>query len=219
MAGIDLRAINEELAKTAGEYPMVPAELARMERRPWILRHVIPGGVGAEVGVFRGHFSEILMATLKPEKMYLIDPWTKMGEFFTFNKGPYTNQGALPTKVALNEVKLRVKKFPKVDVRIVEGYSVEEMQKIPEKLNFVYIDANHTYEYVLKDLYAAAKLLAPKGVIIGDDWTPHPDGVHHGVFKAVQEFVSTTDFQIIGAGYGAQYCLRRAHIYDTPAQA
>jgi hypothetical protein len=91
------------------------------------------------------------------------------------------------------------------------------MEKIPEKLNFVYIDANHNYEFVLKDLYAAAKLLGPKGVIIGDDWTPHPGGAHHGVFKAVQEFVRATDFQIIAAGYGQQYCLRRAHIYGTPA--
>jgi hypothetical protein len=213
----ELRAINKELAKTAKAYPMDPGEVGRMEKRPWILRHVVPGGIGAEVGVFRGHFSEVLMANLKPEKIYLIDPWTKAGELFDFTDGPYTNLGLLPTKVALNEVQLRARKFPDVDVKIIEGYSVEEMEKIPEKLNFVYIDANHNYEYVLKDLYAAAKLLAPRGVIIGDDWIPHPGGLHHGVFKAVQKFVRATDFQIIGAGYGSQYCLRRAGLYGTPA--
>ena len=38
------------------------------------------GRVGAEISVFRSHFSEMICEILKPERLYLIYSWTLVGE-------------------------------------------------------------------------------------------------------------------------------------------
>jgi hypothetical protein len=202
----------EELQRLGAAYPFPDSEIQRLKARRWILRYPKRGGIGAEVGVYRGHFSELLIDVLKPTKIYLVDPWTKLGEYF-YIKGAYGNRGKMPTRVARREVELRTARFANVDIKFVEGYFLEEIGSITEKLDWIYIDATHKYEAVVKDLQAASTLLKPDGVILGDDWAPSPWVVHHGVFRAAQEFCRMTDYQVIGAGQGAQFCLRRVPKY------
>ena len=155
----------------------------------------------------------MLIEELKPKKVYLIDPWTKLGEFFNFG-GPYTNHGKLPTSLAKREAELRTARFSDVDVEIIEGFFLEEIGKIKEKLDWIYIDGSHKYDNVLKDLTGASKIINAAGRIFGDDWWPNPGSLHHGVFRAVQTFVRTTDYQIVAAGESpGQYCLRRTPTY------
>src|SRR5262249_5136029 len=59
-------------------------ELDRLSKRAWILEYVGPNTTGAEIGVFRGHFSEIIFSKVKPQKLYLVDLWTKGGERFNW---------------------------------------------------------------------------------------------------------------------------------------
>ncbi len=211
--------IEAELQKSVEKYPFIEKEIARLALRKRILEYAKPGGVGAEVGVFRGHFAEVLIEKLTPTKIYLIDPWTKLGEYFNWKGGakPYTNFDQLPTRVAKREAELRTARFPDVTVKILEGYFLEEMHKIEEKLDWIYIDGNHGYKQVLADLNAAQTLLKPDGVIIGDDWRPNPEAKHHGVFRAVQEFTRATNYQIVSAGYAGQYCLMPAPSYPPEA--
>jgi hypothetical protein len=181
------------------------------------LYHAKQWGIGAEVGVFRGHFAEVLIEVLTPTKIYLIDPWTKLGEYFHWKGGakPYTSFDQLPTRIAKREAELRTGRFSGVEVKFLEGYFLEEMDKIEEKLDWIYIDGNHGYTQVLADLHASASLLKPDGVIIGDDWRPNPEGKHHGVFRAVQEFTRMTNYQIVAAGHAGQYCLAPAPVYSA----
>lgn len=38
-------------------------------------RHVPVGGVGAEIGVHKGCFTERLLTQLRPTRLHLLDPW------------------------------------------------------------------------------------------------------------------------------------------------
>jgi len=209
--------IDSELKRTTEDYPFPPKEIDRLRERRWILGFAKEWGVGAEVGVFRGHFAEVLIDALVPTKIYLIDPWTKQGEFFNWaaKSSPYTSGNRLPTAVAKREAELRAARFVGVNVKVVEGYFGEETGRIEEKLDWIYIDANHGFHQALEDLHAARGLMKDDGVIMGDDWQPDPRHKHHGVFRAVQKFTRTTNYRIVAAGPAGQYCLAPAPVYGA----
>jgi len=52
-----------------------------------------------------------------------------------------------------------------------------------EKIDFVFIDANHSYAYVKSDTENALRLLTPNGVILWHDY----DFIHPGVFRLINE--------------------------------
>ena len=135
---------NDELAGLERKYPFPPSEIKRMRARQWIMSYAMKRGVGAEIGVFRGHFSVHLIETLKPTKIYLIDPWTKTGEYFKFS-APYSNDGKLPTEVAFREARLRTNHFDDTAIQFIEGYFLEQIDQIKEKLDWVYLDASRVY--------------------------------------------------------------------------
>jgi predicted O-methyltransferase YrrM len=57
---------------------------------------------------------------------------------------------------------------------VLEGWSSEQAQHIKEQLDFVFIDASHTYKNVVKDIKAYAPLLkTPKG-LLGHDINMFP---------------------------------------------
>ncbi len=51
------------------------------------------------------------------------------------------------------------------------------------KIDFVFIDANHSYAYVKSDTQNALKMLSQRGIILWHDY----DFIHPGVFKLVNE--------------------------------
>jgi hypothetical protein len=203
---------DQVLARLEAAFPMPVDELRRYEARRWILGLVPPGGVGAEIGVFRGHFSELICAIARPRRLYLIDPWRILGAGFGWSD-PYTNEGRLTTDAARTEALARVARHPATEVIAHEGYYPLPEGAIPEPLDFAYLDASHQYRNTLNELYHLDRQVAPDGLILGDDWAPDPGARHHGVFRAVQEFVGSRDWQVLAAGPGGQWALRRRPAY------
>lgn len=202
----------ERLAALDAPWPMPEGELKRLEMRRWILRYAPKGGIGAEIGVFRGHFSAAICRIAEPRKLYLIDPWTRIGPTFGWS-GPYTNGGALPTAVARDQAAARVAQFPQTEAVLIERYFPMGADQIAEPLDFAYLDASHRYDATLNELRHLEPLVQPDGVILGDDWAPDPAAQHHGVFRAVQDFVAEGRWQIIAAGIGGQWGIRRRPTY------
>lgn len=199
----------DELSNNQGQFPFPQWAIEGTVARRWILDNASLGGVGAEIGVFRGHFSEVILSTLSPRKFYMVDPWTKVGEFFPWG-GDYTNNQTLPTKLARREAELRAAKFPNTETVFIEDMFLECVARIDEPLDWIYIDSSHNYKDTLLELKAAAQMLKPSGVIMGDDYYPDRSSFHHGVFRAVNEFVKTSPYEFIAAGHAAQWCLRRS---------
>ncbi len=86
------------------------------------------------------------------------------------------------------DVKGRFSKFPYVILN--KGKSEKVLQEFPDRyFDWVYIDGNHYYDYVLKDLQICFLKVKDGGIIAGDDYTwGAKDGFP--VKKAVQEFIS-----------------------------
>lgn len=203
---MDMAEIERELALLESRFPYVEGETKRTWERQWILNCAPKNAVGAEIGVFRGRFSEVIMTNLTPNTLYLIDPWQKLGEFFWDQ--PYFNNGKLQTKTALHEVMLRAAKFPATNTVIIEDFFPACESRISMPLDFVYIDASHQHEETLAQLNAAARLIRPGGIIMGDDFVPDKTHANYGVFLAVNEFIKTMPFDFVAAGPSRQWCLR-----------
>jgi hypothetical protein len=196
-----------ELFVTQSLFPFPAYEIARTPHRRWILQGVPKGGVGAEVGVFRGHFSQVLLEELAPRQLYLIDPWEKAGKFFYWSDA-YTNEGRLPTALARREAALRAAQFPNCSTTLIEDFFPACIGQIQAPLDWIYIDSTHGYEQTLLELRESSKILKPGGLILGDDYYPDPTSAHYGVFRAVNEFLAESDFEIVAAGPSQQWRLR-----------
>jgi hypothetical protein len=209
MASDDLaQDLRDFLTASEKRFPMPDGELARLKARRWILSHVKPGGIGAEIGVFRGHFSALICEVAKPRKLYLVDPWTLVGPTFGWG-AEYTNFDTLTTAAAREEAAARCRLFPSVELVQIEATYPGCAARLVEPLDFAYLDASHKYAKTLAELQALERQMAPAGAILGDDWTPDPASQHHGVYLAVQDFVRRADWEIVAAGPGQQWALRR----------
>jgi len=72
--------------------------------------------------------------------------------------------------------------------------SQEASSSINVKPDLVYIDGDHTYEAVYRDLNAWQPLLNANGIICGDDWS------WPAVQKAVNQFAEENNFSIVSKG-------------------
>jgi hypothetical protein len=204
-----MQDIESKLAKTQAEFPFPDEELQRTLRRRWITDWAKKGGIGAEIGVFRGHFAEVLLENLRPAKLYLVDLWTMQGDYFGWSDS-YTCNNTLPTALARQEVELRAARHSDVHIVLIEGSFPECASKISELLDWVYLDATHQYENVLRQLDAASKMAKSDGVIMGDDWWPDRKHRHHGAFRAINRFIKRENFELVVAGPEGQWCIRRS---------
>ena len=172
-----LRALIRE---TEARFPMPEWDLKRHPQREWVLQMLPRHSVGMEVGVFRGHFSQMICRIVEPRKLFLVDPWTKLGETFGWGKA-YTNFDTLTTAAAKAEAEARVGLYPATESVIVEGTYPACADRIETPLDWAYLDASHRYDRTLLELRQLDRHVAETGFILGDDWEPRPDGAHHGV--------------------------------------
>lgn len=201
-------------ATASGERGRISAsadeETRRLQGRKWILRYARRRSVGAELGVFCGDFSRILLEELRPARLYLVDAWSLMwGERYP-DWGSYTDHGRLTTAEAKARTASVKAEFPQTEIEIREMAIEPFLQQIDRlSLDFIYLDAGHGYEETLQQLLYCATRVKHNGVILGDDWKPDPKAQHHGVYRAIQDFTRMENFEIVAAGPAAQFCLRR----------
>ncbi len=183
-------------------------EATHAPNRAYLAQYVRKGGVGAEIGVFWAHFSEVILATFKPAKLYLVDPYHRLHGQTYPAWGPYTDQGRLTVAETLAAAKAVQASAPDV-VELREQFSTEFLEGLAEAtLDWVYLDAGHKYEMVRDDLAAILPRLKPDGVILGDDYFADPKAAHGGVTQAVDEFAKAHGFALTVGKY-CQYVLRR----------
>ena len=154
--------------------------------------------VGAEIGVYKGNLSRHLLRCCSNLKLYMVDRWkapdpdsdyAKSGDAAS-QKSNYNMRGFQ---------KLAKKRTSFADERrwFMRGESVEIAEEFGEgQLDFVFIDADHTYEGVLADLTAWYPKVRPGGLICGHD-IDNPLGKvgaeePWGVRGAVMDFMKDT---------------------------
>ena len=133
-----------------------------------------------EIGTYEGFNARNMFENFNINKMYLIDPYKEYSD--------YSESEDFQTQKNLSKVEaLARKRLQKYSDKIVwiRKYSDEAIKEIEEKVDFIYIDGNHEYEYVLKDIKNYYPLLKIDGIISG-----HDVANFKGVGKALIEFCS-----------------------------
>lgn len=146
------------------------------------------GGVGVEVGVWEGDFSQQAIDGCDPATLYLIDPWEKNDDQTNYTSTVSRSQEELD---AVSEAV--ADRFDHDNrVIIVRARSKDAAAQLKVDADWVYIDGIHTYEAVTEDLAAWWPRVKPGGKLGGHDW----DKV--GVRLAALEFSIANNLRIDG---------------------
>lgn len=150
--------------------------------------------IGAEIGVFEGENAKDIFKFLPIKKLYLIDSYEN-DESYNNSKDIKSNQEIL------DDAKIKAKKeLKRYEDKIIWIYkkSDEAFKEINEKLDFIYIDGNHTYEAVKKDIENYFPLLKKEGIMAGHDINTTKD-----ILQAVSEFVKENNvlYEINGSDW------------------
>jgi SAM-dependent methyltransferase len=158
-----------------------------------VLRALLPGAIGVEVGVWKGDFSRQILKVAKPALLHLIDPWLVSEEadrrdeaWYGADRISQADMDRIHDDVAL-EFAAQIKAG---QVRLHRGASKAELATlIEESVDFVYIDGDHSYRAVVDDLASALRVTRPGGLIICDDYRLD-QWWGDGVVRAVHEFLA-----------------------------
>lgn len=166
--------------------PMTPAEIRASE----VLDRLGPGSViGAEIGVFGGDMSRELLK--RPDLfLFMVDSWEASGAAYTGDSGDFH---ATLTQGQQNAYRAKAEaRTPEGRRKILAMRSTEAAKLVTDgSLDFVFIDADHSYEGAKADILAWRKKLKPGGLLCGHDYE-NTDYPKFGVTRAVREFSEET---------------------------
>lgn len=143
----------------------------------------------AELGVFKGEFSQIILDKIQPSELFLVDMFPpkmcsgdKDGNNIVFdNLEKYYD--------------ILTKKYKRSKrVKVIKSTTTDFLESIDDEyLDAVYIDADHSYDGVKSDLQLSLKKVKDGGIIMGHDYT---NAMFPGVVKAVDEFCLNNNLKI-----------------------
>ncbi len=118
-------------------------------------------GEGAEVGVRQGDFSAHILQNWKGRKLWLVDAWRDL---------PGYEEGHHAHEVNYESTLAKMQAFPG-RFEMVRDLSVPAAARFAdESLDFIYLDADHSYEAVTADLVAWYPKLKVGGLFAGNDY-------------------------------------------------
>jgi predicted O-methyltransferase YrrM len=142
---------------------------------------------GLEIGTDKGLNAFNMLNTIPNiEKLYLVDP------YISYIDGDDKKKTMLTSK---KEAQRRLSCFSD-RIEFIEKTSVEARKLNIKDLDFIYIDGNHSYDFVKTDIKLWYETLKKDGVIGGDDFCVR----FPGVCRAVIEFAISNNLKIKGAG-------------------
>lgn len=113
---------------------------------------------GAEIGVDMRNNSLYIFKQLNVKNLILVDTWNDYPDYIS--KRPHKEN----YKLILDNFKLNPK------IWILRGFSREIVKEVKNNsLDFVYIDANHRYDYVYEDIELWYNKVKVGGIIAGHD--------------------------------------------------
>ncbi len=173
-----------------------------------LLRMFPKDSIGAEIGVWMGAFSHMILEIVKPRLLYLIDPWDPRPDLKgTWDCGRHKHTQADMDAVYNGVVVKFASETQQGRVKIIRGASPTALDTIPDAgLDWVYIDGDHMYDAVRHDLLAATRKVKPSGFIAGDDYE-FKGWWHDGVTRAVDEYVAASGAEFTRVG-NHQFILR-----------
>lgn len=156
---------------------------------------------GAEIGVAFGGHSEAILSQTRVEKLYGIDSYQ--------HRDGYEDPMNLPQKdfeTLYERTKERLSAFGN-RFELVRAESKEAVARILGELDFIYIDADHSYQGVWDDLCTWFDKIRTGGIIGGHDYD---HAYFPGVRLAIDEFFRRFDWQVHTEGEGVWWVEKQA---------
>jgi len=149
-----------------------------LPNREAILQKMGVNPVAAEVGVQTGQFSKSILNACKPFKLHLID--RDLNSFSIYEQFKEEIDAGI-VYLHGGDSSLIIQEFP-------DGY-----------FDFIYVDGDHSYQGVKRDIQAAKSKIKNQGFLIFDDytyWSP-VECMRYGVTQAVNELCIEEDWEVI----------------------
>ncbi len=176
---------------------------------PWIhdrfddfLDYMPHNAIAVEVGVQGGGFAAFMLKKTNPKKLFLIDCWHHQ------DPNVYDDEEANVEEDLQEQLYQETKKRFAKDSRVVimREFSKDAVTKFAdESLDWVYIDANHSYEAAKEDIDLWWPKVKKGGMLSGHDYAVRPS---FGVVQAVNEFLIKNNLSF-------SYLTVEEHIYDS----
>ena len=152
-----------------------------------------------EIGVHRSSFSRELYNKFNPQKMFLVDPWKALDDEIyedSFYGNSDNNNQAIQDQYYSEVVKNFENEIKDNRVEIFRDTSDNFFLSNKIKFDLIYIDGNHLYEYVKRDISNSLKYLNINGIIVLDDYLVK-GWWQDGVTKAVNDFKNNNKIKIL----------------------
>jgi Methyltransferase domain len=144
--------------------------------------------VCAEIGVWKGDFSERVLKLRRPREFHLIDPWLFESKY----PGRWYGGDAAKNQDDMDSIKDSVcRRFAgNSTVTIHRSKSVAAASQFPnEYFDWIYIDGDHSWEAVLNDLQAWYTKLKVTGILALDDYDWRDEQGRYSIRYAVDSFL------------------------------
>ena len=165
--------------------------------------------VGVEIGVWQGDSSARFLT--RASHLHLVDSWSPIPYSQSDEHGTYENYLKRYSElVGSADPQDFIKYYDRVYASVIKRFldqpvtihrksSRDFFQTFDQKVDWVYVDGDHSFQGCLDDLRGARHIVKPGGQILGDDYTNKP-----GVRQAVDTFVHETGLSLNNF-YGSQY--------------
>ena len=141
----------------------------RKNPRQFVIDRIPPDAVCAEIGVWKGEFSEAIARSAEPRELHLIDPWIFRPNFPKRWYGGAWAKSQADMDAIHAKVKSRMSRYR--GVKIHRSTSVEAAASFPDAyFDWIYVDGDHSTEAVKADLEKYWPKLKPGGILAADDY-------------------------------------------------
>jgi len=149
-----------------------------VERMRWhaVIDRCPDATLGAELGVLRGTMSRELLNALPGLHLLLVDRWAEYPDERKLNPSRVTRQTQEYFDEALEECRGNVAPYSE-RVTFLRHDTVAAAGHVHGGLDFVFVDADHTYQGVIDDVTAWMSKVRKGGWILGHDYGSkrHPE--------------------------------------------
>ena len=152
----------------------------------------------AEIGVFKGRFSTKILRTTSPAYLALVDLWDADVEGGYIPHVENRDSAGMDRIMAKVKRKMRLR-FPRHRIEFFRQFSHEAAANFPDReFDWIYVDADHSYDGVMKDLVAWDAKVADDGIILGHDFTNQASALakDFGVVEAATEFAAERGYTL-----------------------
>jgi hypothetical protein len=154
--------------------------------RAELLRNIPKGGIVGEIGTWKGEFARTIIDIVDPDQLHVFDL-----DFSRFNLDNFPEN-------AKNKISFH------------QGDSSKMLSKLADHyFDWIYIDGDHSFEGVTKDIEQAVLKVKSNGYIVFNDYTIYSalEKTQYGVMRAVNHLCLEHDYEI---------CLFALSICDYP---